>query len=297
MTAVVDEIRVLDGPPAGIVVPSGKNDRARNLRAAALDNVEVRENGDKLEFVGHAAVFGRLSEDLGGFKERIVRGAFQAVLDTSPDVRFLSLDHGGLPLARTSSGTMELREDPTGLRVYAELAPIQASRDLKVLIQRRDLSQMSFGFSMGDSGKEVWTDEDGQIVRTISQFGRLFDVSPVTFPAYAQTDASMRSLLAGGSLPETHLREMALKVHRGEQDASVEERAAIDAAFARIDSVSPWWLELSHRASSQEPEWVAAVTREGNAAGEADSGGEHYLLAARKRRLRAHGQNPHEGTN
>ncbi|HEV2590295.1 MAG TPA: HK97 family phage prohead protease [Gaiellaceae bacterium] len=175
-------------------MPSGRDGHSRALRAAGLDRVEIRETGDKLTFTGHAAVFNRLSDDLGGFKERILPGAFGPVLNTNPDVRFLSLDHGGLPLARTSSGTMELREDPTGLSVVAELAPIQASRDLKVLIQRKDLSQMSFGFSMGDTGQETWTEEDGQLVRTISQFGRLFDVSPVTFPAYQQTDASMRAL-------------------------------------------------------------------------------------------------------
>jgi HK97 family phage prohead protease len=304
MSAVAEHVVELAGPPEGLVVPDGRDLQARGARLADLDNVEIRDAGKSLEFIGHAAVFDRLSEDLGGFKERILRGAFRKVLDTNPDVRFLNLDHAGLPLARTSSGTMELREDPTGLRVYAELAPIQASRDLKVLIQRRDLSQMSFGFSMGETGAEVWTDEDGQIVRTIVSFGGLYDVCPVTFPAYIQTDASMRSLacgievVSGGVVQEQVLRDVAWKIHRGEVDATTEDRCVIDAAFARTNTVSPWTAERALRAASQEPELRAAVPgkRATVVLEDADSGGPAFRLAARKRRLRAYGQPiAHEG--
>jgi HK97 family phage prohead protease len=258
---------------------------------------EIRQEGDSLKFVGHAAVFDRLSEDLGGFRERIQRGAFRKVLDSNPDVRFLALDHSGLPLARTAAGTMELSEDPRGLRVYADLAPIQASRDLKVLIQRGDLSQMSFGFTIGANGRDVWSDEDGQVTRTIVSFGAIYDVSPVAFPAYQSTDVSMRSaacgveIVAAGAVQEAALRAVAEKIHRGEQDATEEERGRIDAAFARLDTVSPWIAERALRAVSQEPELRAAIP--GKVATvvieDADVGEVAYRLAARRRRLRALG--------
>lgn len=297
MSALADRVRQLDGPPQGISVPDGRDRSYRGARASTLDAVEIRADGEKLQFVGHAAVFDRTSEDLGGFVERIQRGAFRKVLDASPDVRFLNLDHGGLPLARTASGTMELSEDPRGLRVYAELAPIQASRDLKVLLQRGDLSQMSFGFSMRDGGTDVWTEEDGQIVRTIISFGGLFDVCPVSFPAYQQTDASMRShvcgieIVTGGEVQEQILRDLAWRIHRGEQDATVEDRGSIDAAFARTNTVSPWMAERAFRAASQEPELRAVIPgkRVAIVLEDVSSGEACFRLAARQRRLRASG--------
>jgi HK97 family phage prohead protease len=190
----------LEGPPEGLNVPE-----TRRVQAPMAD-MEVREDGERLIFQGHAAVFDRLSEDLGGFRERIQRGAFRKVLDASPDVRFLvnhdSMSATGLPLARTTNNTLELREDPKGLRVYAELAPTTLAKDLRVLVKRGDVDQMSFGFSMRDqngelSGKDVWTEGDTGLERTVVSFGRLFDVSPVVFPAYQQTDASMRALVCG----------------------------------------------------------------------------------------------------
>lgn len=290
-----DRIRVLDGPPAGLTVPDGRDPAVRAHRAAQLDEVRVTGDADSPQFDGHAAVFESLSEDLGGFRERIQRGAFRKVLDSNPDVRFLNLDHGGLPLARTASGTMQLSEDPRGLRVTADLAPIQASHDLKVLVDRGDLSQMSFGFAMGEGGQDIWTEEDGQVVRTIVSFGQLFDVSPVSFPAYSQTDAQMRSLVcgieivSGGEVQENILREIALKIHRGELQATVEERAAVDAAFARTSGVSPWMAQRALQAVSQEPELQGAIPgkRATVVIEDAPSGEQtHYLLAARKRRLR-----------
>ena len=61
-----------------------------------------------------------------------------------------------------------------------------------VLIQRGDVTQMSFGFrTISDEFQMV----DGEVVRTLKAV-RLFDVSPVTFPAYPQTDVAARSLEA-----------------------------------------------------------------------------------------------------
>jgi HK97 family phage prohead protease len=159
----------LEGPPEGLNVPE-----TRRVQAPMAD-MEVREDGERLIFQGHAAVFDRLSEDLGGFRERIQRGAFRKVLDANPDVRFLvnhdSMSATGLPLARTTNNTLELREDPKGLRVYAELAPTTLAKDLRVLVKRGDVDQMSFGFSMRDengdlAGKDVWTEGDTGLERT-----------------------------------------------------------------------------------------------------------------------------------
>jgi HK97 family phage prohead protease len=281
----------LDGAPASLTVPE-----TRNLTAPVAD-VKWREDDGKLIFVGHAGVFDRLSEDLGGFRERIQRGAWRKVLDLTPDVRFLEHNHGGWPLARTANGTLELREDPKGLRVYAELAPTTGARDLQILVKRGDISQMSFGFGLNynDGGRDVWTEEDGVLVRTIVTFSALYDVSPVTFPAYVQTDASMRALGGGvevvaddGQVRAEPLRDVADRIFRGDLQVTREERAAIDAAFSRIDQVSPWTAERAARASSQEPGSRGHAHGKGETAVVDDeTAGQHFRLAARQRRLRA----------
>lgn len=154
---------------------------------------EVRAEPDAggLTISGHAAVFDRLSEDLGGWREQIKRGAFRGVLDDDQDVRLL-INHEPWPvLGRTKSRTLELSENPRGLRVYSRVGALSAADDLRVMLDRGDVDQMSFGFRVAED--EWHEDKDGVIVRTILKFERLFDVSIVTFPAYPQTDVSGRA--------------------------------------------------------------------------------------------------------
>ncbi len=169
---------------------------AREQRAAVFDDLEFRgaDESGKLKFRGHAAVFGEWTEIgsyYGSFMERINRGAFRKVLNAGADVRFL-INHDGLPLARTASGTMTLQEDARGLLVNADLAPTTLAQDLAVLVERGDISQMSFGFRVGKHELEE-DGENGIVKRTITEFSDLYDVSPVTFPAYEGTDAGMRA--------------------------------------------------------------------------------------------------------
>ena len=284
----------LEAPPAGLEVA----DERRWL--APLNDADLRDDGeDGITFIGHAAVFDRLSEDLGGFKERIQRGAFRKVLDRAPDVRFLLNHDENHVMARTRSGTMELSEDPRGLRVYAKLAPTQAAKDLRVLVKRGDIDQMSFGFSMRDGGRDVWTEEDGGVVRTIVAFGGLLDVSAVTFPAYPQTDATVRSvagvdLYADGRLDLDALRAVALRAHRGEIELTSGDLAAIDAAFATTQTVSPWIAERALRAVSQEPELRAAITGNDDTADD-DSPTQGLGLAAAMVRIASRERSPHGG--
>lgn len=266
----------------------------RERREVGLSEIELREEDDKLIFVGHASVFDRLSEDLGGFRERIQRGAFRKVLDANPDVRFLFNHDANHVMARTKAGTMELREDPKGLRVYAELAPTTMAKDLRILVKRGDVDGMSFAFSVD---KDVWADEDGELTRTIVSFRELFDVGPVVYPAYQQTDASMRALVCGlevvnelGEVQESVLRDLAWRIHRGELVATEQERDVIDVAYKRTTTVSPWAVERAARAVFQEPELQAAIQgkritirMDDRPSGEAVA----FRLAARKRRLRA----------
>ena len=183
----------------------------RSAFIAPLDAVEVREaasgNGD-FTLTGHAAVFGRWSEELytwaGTFRERIAPGAFQQVLERKPDVRLL-FNHDGLALARTKSGTLELVEDETGLRVWARLAPTTTASDLRLAMQRGDVDQMSFAFTVAEDEWHEDSDEE-TIERTVLRVGDLFDVSVVTFAAYPDTSATMREIREAVQVGKVRLR-------------------------------------------------------------------------------------------
>jgi HK97 family phage prohead protease len=97
-------------------------------------------------------------------------------------------------LARTKNKTLELREDPIGLHFWAKVADTSYARDLKVLMERGDVDQASFAFTVAPGGDE-WNvrEEDGQEVveRTINKVGELFDVTVTAQGAYPQSDASV----------------------------------------------------------------------------------------------------------
>lgn len=176
----------------------------RSAFVASLTDVELRESGNGKEFTlaGHAAVFNSWSEDLGfggsTFRERIAEGAFTQVLKSNPDVRLL-FNHDGMTLARTKSGTLDLTEDDQGLKVWARLSPdMQIARDLRAAMQRGDIDQMSFAFTVAEDDWHEDHDTD-EIERTITRIGDLFDVSVVSFPAYPDTDAAIREIRAAAA--------------------------------------------------------------------------------------------------
>lgn len=139
---------------------------------------------------GHAAVFNKDSEEMFGFTERIAPGAFTRTLKEGADVRALFNHDPNVVLGRSKAGTLRMSEDKEGLAVEIDPPDTQAARDLLVSIERGDISQMSFGFR---TIRDSWHTEEKRMIRTLEEV-ELFDVSPVTFPAYPDTDVSARDL-------------------------------------------------------------------------------------------------------
>lgn len=147
-------------------------------RRALKNDLNSASNGNTVG--GYAAVFDSIT-DLGSMYERIERGAFDEA-DMS-DVRLL-INHDGIPLARTSSGTLGLLVDQRGLRYVAALDDTEQSRQLVSAARRGDVSQSSFAFTIKE---QEFSRHEGRLLRTIKKIGTVLDVSPVTYPAYADT--------------------------------------------------------------------------------------------------------------
>lgn len=166
----------------------------REVRYLAGAGVEVRAADGKATGIrGYAAKFDVLSENLGGFREQIKPGAFADVLED--DVRALLNHDPNFVLGRTLSGTARIGQDDTGLWYEVDMPDTQTARDLMELIRRGDVSQSSFAFRVAPDG-DSWDEdaETGAVIRSITKFGRLYDVSPVTYPAYPDATVGTRAL-------------------------------------------------------------------------------------------------------
>lgn len=135
---------------------------------------------------GYPVVFNVLSEDLGGFKERILPAAVNRSM--SADVMAL-VDHDTAKvLGRTRAGTLTMRKDSHGLKVTIEPdLQISYASDIVRAVARGDITGMSFGFRVLD---DKWHKEDGKPVRDILDMD-ILEVSVVTFPAYQETDVGV----------------------------------------------------------------------------------------------------------
>jgi len=152
------------------------------VRAVATDD-------GSLKIGGYAATFNNEATGLN-FREVIAPGAFTRAL-ASNDPVFLLVNHDmeGIPLASTQSGTLQLRQDKTGLYMEATLdAANPKAQELSSALRRGDMDKMSFAFTVSPDGQ---TRDAG--LRTIQDIERLYEVSVVTLPAYDATSVGMRS--------------------------------------------------------------------------------------------------------
>lgn len=164
-------------------------------RTLPLELAIERAEGKATKIVGYAARFNTLSEDLGGWREEIAPGAFASVLED--DVRALFNHDPNFPLGRSTAGTLKLKEDDRGLKIEVEVPDTEQARMVVTAIERGDVTGQSFSFLLPPEGGRTWRELDGMYIRTVTKVMRLYDVGPVTFPAYPDTDVAVRSLEPG----------------------------------------------------------------------------------------------------
>lgn len=150
--------------------------------------LEFRAGDSGKKVGGYAAVFNS-EVDIGGwFREVISPGAFKDAI--KGDVRALIDHNSGRVIGRSTAGTLRLAEDKTGLAVEIDLPDTTDGRDIATLIERGDISGMSFGFIVT---KQTW-DETGDVPKRTIEAVELHEVSIVAFPAYDDTSIALRSL-------------------------------------------------------------------------------------------------------
>src|SRR5262245_49385981 len=179
-----------------------------------LANAEVRAKADGTKVItGYAAMFNSPSQDLGEFVEVIKPGAFTKSLANGADVRCLFNHDESMVLGRTTAGTLRLSEDSVGLRFECELGNQSYATDLYESIKRGDINQCSFGFYC-TADRWVQISEAPGVMREVLE-AEVFDVSPVTFPAYQATSLNARSMFPDGKEHvETHVREQQAATRR-----------------------------------------------------------------------------------
>jgi HK97 family phage prohead protease len=198
-----------------IIIPTSDSDLLAKVRAhlrSSVDNagaerrfttgiVERRAaaSGAAARFGGYAAMFNSRSENFGSedypYFELIEPGFFDDCLQD--DIRCLFNHDENLILGRSvkGKGTCRVTQDATGLAYECESSERSYAKDLEISLDRKDVTQSSFAFRTKEDGDKLVI-EDGVVVRTLKKGGcaRLYDVSPVTYPAYADTEVSLREL-------------------------------------------------------------------------------------------------------
>lgn len=205
-------------------------------RRGCNGTVEIRAAEDGSGTIkGIAAVVNQetvIGGGLFGFREKIAPGAFDDAVKND-DVRALFNHDPNMLLGRTASGTLRLSVTKSGLAYEVDLPDTRAAQDVRALIQRGDVNGSSFGFTVEDDDWDETDVKKGQLpLRTIRKVS-LFDVSPVTYPAYPQTSVSARS-------KAQTISEADAAAKAASEVAKSPDVKAREAARARLEVVKAW---------------------------------------------------------
>lgn len=237
-------------------------------RTFDIDSIEIRsgENGEQPKIRGHAAVFDKMSEDLGGFREIVDQGAFTSSLKRD-DVRALFNHDPNYILGRNMANTLTLEEDEKGLAYEIYPPDTQYARDLMVSIERGDITQCSFAFRIDGKkgerwevdGKEVefwdalsaiWDTKSHDVVRHVIK-ARLYDVSPVTYPAYPQTDVKVRAVLEDAGIDYESVCAVIMRQRKG-KELTEEDKQTVRKAVDILQGYLPEPEEPGEESSRED---------------------------------------------
>ena len=189
-------------------------------RLVCVDDIEVRTEGDteKQSYaVGYGIMYDREVEIWPGFREKNRNGAFSEHVRSGAEIKSFYNHASSQVLATTKSDPVLYLEDTDkGMRYKAPIPPTSYGNDLIVNLQRKNVRGSSFQFNIADEGEVITIDEKGVIHREITK-GVLYEIGPVTNPAYPSTTAALRSA-------EASFEECKSKLDKRESDKTAESR-------------------------------------------------------------------------
>lgn len=191
-----------------MAVEGAEEDRSLRVELRSAQFTDVDASADGSHFTGYAAVFDIPSEipmqNGNVVMESIERGAFRKSLNSGDNIPMLWNHNTDWPVATTQAGTLKLSEDVKGLRVEANLGNDFISDFLRERVKRGEVQGMSYGFIAGRDNQQVYK-RGNQVVRKLSGFQKLLDVSPTYMPAGKETEAEIRNLLGSARADSSQL--------------------------------------------------------------------------------------------
>ena len=237
-----------------IKMPS-KNKRNLEIRNIVLnENCQFRAEDDngKVKLRGYAAVFNQwtdINDWYGSYREKIQKGAFSKTISET-DVMSVWNHNTDIVLGSSKNGTLRLNEDDFGLLI--EIDPPDSPESLSKVesVRRGDIKKMSFAFEI--IKKEDVYDEKGMLKeRTLTEV-KLYEVSPVVFPAYPQTSIGARSLLMNDGIDIDQIAEIALRKKIG-ATIETDDSEVIRNAINILNNILQEKIEPEQIHSQEEP--------------------------------------------
>lgn len=177
----------------------------------------VAGEGDKRTMEGDAAVTGEWSTGCGWFEEMMMRGCFDQVLRSSNLECYSLFNHEpSRVLGVTTNGELRLSVQNANLRQQTDLAgdTIDSQTMISHLKAKR-IKRMSFAFRVNKRDHEKWYEDNGVIKREVNVVDELFDVSPVTYAAYAGANVTIRGIVPGQDKAIDDVMRTFIKCERG----------------------------------------------------------------------------------
>jgi uncharacterized protein len=222
----------------------------KNFERFPARGFEIRaeqKNGKRI-LKGYAARFSKLSYNLGGFRENLAAGCFSRCLRKNPDILMFRGHDPTAILARCSNRTLVVQEDDQGLKFEAELQDTQVARDVYTDVKAANIRGMSFGMVVhSDHWSEIDdcdpdTDDDcddedrGRVpLRTVVDCD-LFEISPVSMPAYGDTEVNARALFPQGPPRSMPMELRSLIVRAIELSKEDDEALRLEMRMAAIQT-------------------------------------------------------------
>ena len=201
--------------------------------------IETRATGREA-IRGLAIPYNRLSLDLGGFRERIMPGAFDKILTRQRgrgEILSYYNHNSDLLLGRESAGTLEITADDRGISYTVEPPDTSAGRDVLALVRSRNLRGSSFAFTVGQKGERFTTDESGKAIREVVEASGLYEIGPVNVPAYGSATSAVVA-------QRSYAAWLAAQAVEAEADPAVEPEAKRAIRSLARDAAAAWSLRL-----------------------------------------------------